>query len=75
MHWYSRVCGGALFVLMTIGAGQAGARFGTFFRDQAGQYFEKVEDPYAPVTIPPPCKNPEDAVSVAPRQLKGDFAA
>lgn len=40
----------------------------------AEQYFEKVEDAYALVTIPPPYKNPPDAVSVAPRQLKRDFA-
>jgi len=41
----------------------------------AGQYFEKVEDAYALVTIPPPYKNPKDAVSVAPRQLKNEFVA
>lgn len=40
----------------------------------AGQYFAKVEDSYALVTIPPPYKNPQDVVSVSPRQLKKDFA-
>lgn len=39
----------------------------------AGQYFEKVEDAYALVTIPPSYKRPKDVVSVAPRQLKKDF--
>lgn len=42
---------------------------------RAGKYFEKVEDAYALVTIPPPYKNPKDVVSVAPRQLKKDFVA
>ena len=168
MHWCSRICGWALFMLMTIGTGQARAQFGNFFRDQAGQfdyyvfslswspeycagtssggssqqcgegrrfgfvvhglwpqynrgspqfcrnssrvdnkliaqllpimpseqlirhewkkhgtcsgltasqYFTKVEDSYALVTIPPRYENPKHAVSVAPRQLKTDFAA
>jgi ribonuclease T2 len=39
------------------------------------KYFEKVEDAYALVTIPPLYKNPKDAVSVAPGQLKNDFVA
>lgn len=50
-------------------------KHGTCSGLSAGQYFEKVEDSYALVTIPPPYKNPTDAVSVAPRQLKKDFAA
>ena len=41
----------------------------------ASQYFAKVEDAYALVTIPPPYKNPKDTVSVAPRQLKSEFVA
>jgi ribonuclease T2 len=41
----------------------------------ASQYFAKVEDAYALVTIPPPYKNPKDAVSVAPRRLKSDLVA
>jgi ribonuclease T2 len=41
----------------------------------AKQYFEKVENAFALVTIPSPYKNPQDAVSVPPRQLKKDFAA
>ena len=40
-----------------------------------GQYFAKVEDAYAQVTIPALYKNPTKAVSVAPRQVKKDFTA
>ena len=50
-------------------------KHGTCSGLSADQYFEKVEDSYALVTIPPPYKNPVDAVSVAPRQLKKDFIA
>ncbi len=41
----------------------------------AGQYFEKVEDAFALVTVPAPYKSPIEAVTVAPRQMKKDFAA
>lgn len=41
----------------------------------ASQYFAKIEDSYALVTIPSSYKNPKDVVLVAPRQLKTDFVA
>ena len=50
-------------------------KHGTCSGLSASQYFEKVEDAYALVTIPPPYKNPRDAMSVEPRQLKNDFVA
>jgi ribonuclease T2 len=50
-------------------------KHGTCSGLNAAQYFAKVEDSYALVTIPSPYKNLKEAVSVAPRRLKSDFAA
>ena len=50
-------------------------KHGTCSGLNAAQYFAKVEDSYALVTIPPPYKNPKEAMSIAPRRLKSDFAA
>ncbi|MBM4254670.1 MAG: ribonuclease T(2) [Deltaproteobacteria bacterium] len=50
-------------------------KHGTCSGMNSGQYFEKVEDAFALVTIPPLYKNPQDAMSVAPRRLKSDLVA
>ncbi len=39
----------------------------------AEQYFEKVEDAFARVTIPARYKNPPDAIAIAPSRLKQDL--
>jgi ribonuclease T2 len=48
-------------------------KHGTCSGLNVSQYFEKVEDAYALVTIPSPYRKPQAAVSVAPRQLKSEF--